>query len=77
MDSIYVTFRYPDDPEQKFMHARFPAAPRVGDLVWTPPPREREYRITAVGFECEGSHVDETSLVITVVRNTEAEQPSG
>ena len=68
MDSIYITFRYPDDPEQKFTHARFPAMPRVGDLVSTPPPRELEYQISAVGFECEGSHTDETVVVVTLRR---------
>jgi len=68
MDNIYITFRYSDDPEQKFMHARFPAMPRVGDMVRTPPPRELEYQITAVGFECEGSHADETLVVVTLGR---------
>ena len=72
MDNIYITFRYPDDPEQKFMHARFPAMPRVGDLVWTPPPREQEYEIVSVGFGCEGSHTDETIVVVTLRRHGEA-----
>ena len=72
MDSIYVTFRYPDDPEQKFNHARFPAMPRAGDLVSTPPPRRMDYEVAAVGFECEGSHVDETVVVVTLRRRPEA-----
>ena len=71
MDSIYVTFRYLDDPEQRFMHARFPAMPRVGDSVRTPPPRELEYQVAGVGFECEGSHVDETYVVVALRRRPE------
>lgn len=72
MEHIYITFRYADDPEQKFGHARFPAVPRVGDTVRTPPPREAEYQVAAVGFECEGSHADETLVVLTLHRVAEA-----
>ena len=68
MDTIYIAFRYPDDPEQKFAHVRFPAVPRVGDLVRPPPPREAEYEIATVGFECEGSHAYETNVVATLRR---------
>jgi len=72
MDAIYVEFRYLDDPEQKFTHARFPAMPRVGDSVSTPPPHEQGYVIVAVGFECLGSNVDETTVVITLERKPQA-----
>jgi hypothetical protein len=68
MENLYLTFRYLDDPEQKFAHARFPTMPRVGDTVRTPPPREMDYVITSVGFECEGSHTDETYVVVTLRR---------
>ena len=74
--SIYVTFRYPDDPEQKFAHARFPAMPRVGDFVSTPPPLEREYTVAAVGFECEGSHIDETIIVVVLHRGATPAAPA-
>ena len=73
MDTISIPFRYPDDPEQEFAHARFPAMPRVGDRVRTPPPRELEYEIAAVGFECEGSHADETDVVVTLRRRPDAD----
>jgi len=72
MENIYITFRYADDPEQKFTHARFPAMPRVGDVVSTPPPREHDYQIVAVGFDCQGSHADETAVVVTLRRQPEA-----
>lgn len=64
MHDIYTEFRYLDDPEQHFPHARFPALPRIGDFVVTPPPRERRYRVVAVGFHCEGSRPDETAVVV-------------
>lgn len=74
MDNIYITFRYVDDPEQTFAHARFPAMPRVGDTVRTPPPREQVYAITEVGFECEGSRAEETLVVLTLQRRAETSE---
>lgn len=72
MENLYITFRYADDPEQKFTHARFPALPRLGDAVRMPPPHEAEYEITKVCFECEGSHADETLIVLTLRRLPQA-----
>ncbi len=66
MDNIFVEFHYLDDTEQKFVHARFPAMPRVGDFVTTPPPQQRKYEIVEIGFECEGAHADETSVILTL-----------
>ena len=67
-----MTLRFLDDSEQKFTHAHFPAMPRVGDFVSTPPPHGFEYVVDAVGFECEGSHADETSVIVRLRRRPEA-----
>lgn len=68
MESIFVGLHYVDDAEQKFMHAHFPAMPRVGDSVTTPPPQERKYEVTEVCFQCEGPHPDETSVLVVLRR---------
>jgi hypothetical protein len=68
MDGIYIEFRYLDDPQQKFSHARFPAVPRIGDSVTTPQPQQHKYLIAEVGFECEGSRADETSVILSLRR---------
>ena len=64
MNNIMVSFTFLDDHDQKFHSAHFPAMPRIGDLVLTPPPRERRYRVVAVGFDCAGSRADETTALV-------------